>query len=719
MIYPLEESNPSSFCYLSPAFRLPPPPPPPPLPPIPSAAPPCVVPVAAIPLPPLSALPPPVDCVRKLQLSQCTLRCEGKEENSPPLAEKASIPAVFEASATLFQLQPEELSAAETLVMLSEEARIVKNSYTPIFHRSPVAATAPSASPTDELESPPVTAPLLTTEQLRQIVLDLEKSARERDQKKQDDANRESNVSPMKCAESIVDEINMNESDEYVSSDEETNMDVDAADEYMKPVALTTAVNAAVGRPVCQIPPNQDKAFLDEFFVESPFDRGGMRVEEANSSVPQSMDTEEPTEYLTKEQFEQEFNKFAHTIDQAKEELLCRGANCERFSLPVTFFRSILASTAAAIAMQLWNQSKGGTGDNTPAPDLPSTAAPAAVESAQPLLQMSPPAAAQSIPDQMTRELTELQSKSDAEGAFAARQRKRHETQIRSVLSLPSRVSPTKQKNPAQSQPVSPIIDVDGSWEEEPSDDEKEHDKTVEYRLEEQTDAADAAAAALSDAAAAEEMMPLQDCGSNEFVSRAELLEHREEHAVNGGQAPPPEATPLEATPPETRSPSADVSSIFDLMSINCPAAPPTTRGEEVQAPPPHGALTPPSENDVVATGAKPNLQELEEMGALPCIVCYKMLWRSERNAHLVMEHGLRGVKEERLTEERKEADEGKKGRGYRCPRCPETFWLYDDVCKHVDYYHQHDYRPRCFTCGDEFRMMTDLVEHIRQEHTE
>lgn len=55
--------------------------------------------------------------------------------------------------------------------------------------------------------------------------------------------------------------------------------------EYMKPVALTTAVNAAVGRPVCQIPPNQDKAFLDEFFVESPFDRGGMRVEEANSSV--------------------------------------------------------------------------------------------------------------------------------------------------------------------------------------------------------------------------------------------------------------------------------------------------------------------------------------------------------------------------------------------------------------------------------------------------
>lgn len=49
-----------------------------------------------------------------------------------------------------------------------------------------------------------------------------------------------------------------------------------------------------------------------------------------------------------------------------------------------------------------------------------------------------------------------------------------------------------------------------------------------------------------------------------------------------------------------------------------------------------------------------------ELIAALPCIVCYKMLWRSERNAHLVMEHGLRGVKEERLTEERKEADEGK-----------------------------------------------------------
>lgn len=46
---------------------------------------------------------------------------------SPLIAEKASIPAASAASAALFQLQPEELSAAETLVMLSEEARIVKN----------------------------------------------------------------------------------------------------------------------------------------------------------------------------------------------------------------------------------------------------------------------------------------------------------------------------------------------------------------------------------------------------------------------------------------------------------------------------------------------------------------------------------------------------------------------------------------------------------------
>lgn len=52
---------------------------------------------------------------------------------------------------------------------------------------------------------------------------------------------------------------------------------------------------------------------------------------------------------------------------------------------------------------------------------------------------------------------------------------------------------------------------LSNNWqEEEPSDDEKEHDKTVEYRLEEATGAA--TAAALSDVAS-EEMKPLLDSG--------------------------------------------------------------------------------------------------------------------------------------------------------------------------------------------------------------